>query len=47
MFDRAVYQSAVGSLLCLSTGMRPDIPCAVGNVVQFSANNTGLISREF
>ena len=47
MFDRAVYQSAVGSLLCLSTGMRPDIPFAGWNIVRFSANNTGLISREF
>ena len=47
MFDRAVYQSVVGSLLCLSTGMRPDIPFAVGNLVRFSANNTGLVSREF
>ena len=40
MFDRAVYQSAVGSLLYLSTGTRPDIAFAVGNVARFSANPT-------
>ena len=40
MFDRAVYQSAVGSLLYLSTGMKPDIAFAVGNVARFSSNPT-------
>lgn len=40
MFDRTVYQSAVGSLLYLSTGTRPDIAFAVGNVARFSANPT-------
>ena len=40
MFDKAVYQSAVGSLLYLSTGTRPDIAFAVGNVARFSANPT-------
>jgi hypothetical protein len=39
-FDRAVYQSAVGSLLYLSTGTRPDIAFAVGNAARFSANPT-------
>ena len=40
MFDKGVYQSAVGSLLYLSTGTRPDIAFAVGNVARFSANST-------
>ena len=40
MFDRAVYQSAVGSLLYLSTGTRPDIAFAVGNVARFSSSFT-------
>jgi len=40
VFDRAVYQSAVGSLLYLSTSTRPDIAFAVGNVARFSANPT-------
>ena len=31
-FDRAIYQSAVGSLLYLSTKTRPDLAFAVGNV---------------
>ena len=40
MFDKGVYQSAVGCLLYLSTGTRPDIAFAVGNVARFSANPT-------
>ena len=40
MFDKSVYQSAVGSLLYLSTGTRPDIAFVAGNVAIFSANPT-------
>ena len=40
MFDKGVYQSAVGSLLYLSTGTRPDIAFAVGNVARFSSSPT-------
>ena len=39
MFDRCVYQCAVGSLL-YSTGTRPAIAFAVGNVARFSAKPT-------
>lgn len=42
LFDRTVYQSAVGSLLYMSTSTRPDIAFAVGNVARFSANPTRL-----
>ena len=36
--DQALYQSAVGSLLYLSIGTRPDITYAVNNVAKFCAN---------
>ena len=39
-FDQSVYQSAVGCLLYLSTGTRPDIAFAVGNVAKFSSDPT-------
>ena len=35
LVDQELYQSAVGSLLYLSTKTRPDIACAVGNVAYF------------
>ena len=38
--DQKCYQSAVGSLLYLSTATRPDITYAVSNVAKFSANPT-------
>ena len=38
--DQDKYQSAVGSLLYLSTRTRPDIAYAVGNVAIFSAKPT-------
>ena len=37
-FDKTLYQSAVGSLLFLSTRSRPDISYAVGRVAQFCSN---------
>ena len=37
-FDQSVYQSAVGSLLYLSTGTRPDVAFAVSKVAKFSSN---------
>lgn len=40
LFDQSIYQSAVGSLLYLSTGTRPDIAFAVSDVAKFSANPT-------
>jgi len=38
--DQKLYQSAVGSLLYLSVGTRPDITYAVSNVTKFSAKPT-------
>jgi len=40
IFYHSVYQSAVGSLLYLLTGMRPNIAFAVSNVAKFSSNPT-------
>ena len=40
MADQELYQSAVGSLLHLSTKTRPDIAYAVGNVARFSSTDT-------
>ncbi len=36
-FDQKMYQSAVGSLMYLSVGTRPDITYAVNNVAKFSS----------
>ena len=38
--DRQLYQSAVGSLLYLSIGTRPDITYAVSNVAKFCVQPT-------
>ena len=38
--DQQLYQSAVGSLLFLSVGTRPDIAYAVSNVAKFSSQPT-------
>ena len=40
VFDQALYQSAVGSLLYLSTRTRPDIAYAVSNVAKFCSQPT-------
>ena len=40
MADQVLYQSAVGSLLYLSSWTRPDITYAVGNVSKFCTNPT-------
>ena len=40
LFNKEEYQSAVGSLLYLSSATRPDITFAVNNVAKFSANST-------
>ncbi len=39
-FDQELYQSAVGSLLYLSTWTRPDISYAVNNVAKFCSKPT-------
>ena len=39
-FDTATYQGAIGSLLCLALGTRPDIAYAVIKLAQFSSNPT-------
>lgn len=39
-FDQKMYQSAVGSLMYLSVGTRPDITYAVNNVAKFSSQPT-------
>ena len=41
--DQGMYQSAVGSLLYLSTGTRPDITFAVSNVAKFCSSLIGLL----
>ena len=40
LFNQELYQSAIGSLLYLSTRARPDIACAVSNVVRFCSKPT-------
>jgi len=40
LFDSCLYQSAVESLLCPSTGTRPNIAFAVGMVAKFSSKLT-------
>ena len=40
LFNKEEYQSAVGSLLYLSSATRPDITFAVNSVAKFSANPT-------
>ena len=41
--DQCMYQSDVGSLLCLSAGTRPDITFAVSNVATFCSDPTNDI----
>ena len=40
LFDQGLYQSAIGSLLYLSTRTHPDITFAVNNVARFCSNPT-------
>ena len=50
MFDKNIYQSAVGCLLLLSTSTRPDISFAVSNVAKYSSEptqNTGQRRSEY
>ena len=44
--NQGMYQSAVGSLLYLSTGTRPNITFAVSNVAKFFSSSIGqLLSK--
>ena len=45
--DKILYQSAVGSLLYLSTRTRPDIAFAVSNVAKFSSKPTKTQSNVY
>ena len=50
MFDKNIYQSAVGCLLLLSTSTRPDISFAVSNVAKYFSEptqNTGQRRSEY
>ena len=40
LFNQELYQSAIGSILYLSTRTRPDIAYAVSNVVRFCPEPT-------
>ena len=50
LVDQELYQSAVGSLLYLSTKTRLNIAYAVGNVAYFSSKPTQthwIVAKEF